>query len=378
MVSARKIGPVESGLTVAENLNEQLLLTIQSVCNMSSVKIPWDKVAKTMGETVSEGAIVQHLAKLRSRRVDAGKTVPPPLRRGGGSASKPSKPAQEKATSPTPVSKRKTRTHTIKKEPESEEESEQVVVPVDSDSGSEYGKKARPKKAKRSLARRHKAQISSSNGIENSEESDTEQDEASTDDEHSGELLASGARFLEYPNVSQSDLITPMEQSKIVVLKYRPRENSNLHVPHSASVELASSYAESADWLPSMTYGIPSQLGFMGSNVNSFEDYRSSSFVASRQDMLDHDPPAAVSSFGGFSHDAGSELAGTYPFNSFQDLLSSSTYPVYEDSSCSNAGNPSEIADGDMSSMGLKFPQAPGGAFSGSYLSFKTPDGVYR
>lgn len=37
-----------------------------------------------MGNNVSEGAIVQHLAKLRARRVEKKKQVPPALRRGGG------------------------------------------------------------------------------------------------------------------------------------------------------------------------------------------------------------------------------------------------------------------------------------------------------
>jgi hypothetical protein len=39
-----------------------------------------------MQNNVTEGAIVQHLAKLRSRRVAARKHVPPALRRGGGGA----------------------------------------------------------------------------------------------------------------------------------------------------------------------------------------------------------------------------------------------------------------------------------------------------
>ncbi|KAE8353503.1 hypothetical protein BDV28DRAFT_132994 [Aspergillus coremiiformis] len=40
-----------------------------------------------MKNNVTEGAIVQHLAKLRTRRVEAGKDVPPPLRRGGVASS---------------------------------------------------------------------------------------------------------------------------------------------------------------------------------------------------------------------------------------------------------------------------------------------------
>ncbi|KAL2856691.1 hypothetical protein BJY01DRAFT_242734 [Aspergillus pseudoustus] len=65
-----------------ENLNELLLLTIQSVCNAKDIKIPWAEVASVMQHNTTEGAIVQHLTKLRKRRVEAKKAVPPPLKRG--------------------------------------------------------------------------------------------------------------------------------------------------------------------------------------------------------------------------------------------------------------------------------------------------------
>ena len=65
-------------------MDKKLLLTIQSVCNAEGVKIPWDKVGVIMGEHISDGAVIQHLAKLRSRMVTQGLDVPPPLRRGGG------------------------------------------------------------------------------------------------------------------------------------------------------------------------------------------------------------------------------------------------------------------------------------------------------
>ena len=71
-------------LTSKGDLDELLLLTVQSVCNNKAIKIPWNEVAEAMQNNVTEGAIVQHLAKLRVRRVEAGKQVPAPLRRGGG------------------------------------------------------------------------------------------------------------------------------------------------------------------------------------------------------------------------------------------------------------------------------------------------------
>lgn len=65
-------------------MDKKLLLTIQSVCNADGVKIPWDKVGRIMGEQISDGAVIQHLAKVRQRMVRQGLSVPPPLRRGGG------------------------------------------------------------------------------------------------------------------------------------------------------------------------------------------------------------------------------------------------------------------------------------------------------
>lgn len=51
---------------------------------MQGVNLPWDAIARTLNIGTTGGAVVQHLAKLRIRRVDAGLAVPPALRRGGG------------------------------------------------------------------------------------------------------------------------------------------------------------------------------------------------------------------------------------------------------------------------------------------------------
>ena len=82
-------------------MDQRLLLAIQHACNQASVKIPFDRAGAIMGPTVSEGAIIQHLAKLRIRLVNAGESVPPPLKRGGGSgtAAGPSKSAKGKGIS---------------------------------------------------------------------------------------------------------------------------------------------------------------------------------------------------------------------------------------------------------------------------------------
>jgi hypothetical protein len=77
------IDPLERADGVIDSLDKYLMLAIQSVCNNRGIKIPWDLVADTMGPPITEGAVVQHLAKLRQRMEDSGQPVPPPLRRGG-------------------------------------------------------------------------------------------------------------------------------------------------------------------------------------------------------------------------------------------------------------------------------------------------------
>lgn len=62
----------------------QLLLILQKVCNQKNIKLPWDEVGEQLGGTITGGAIIQHLAKLRTRRVNQGLPVPEPLKRGGG------------------------------------------------------------------------------------------------------------------------------------------------------------------------------------------------------------------------------------------------------------------------------------------------------
>lgn len=66
------------------------MLAIQYTCNAQRVNIPWDAVGATMGDGISGGAVVQHLAKLRQRMVNAEESVPPPLRRGGHLPGSPS------------------------------------------------------------------------------------------------------------------------------------------------------------------------------------------------------------------------------------------------------------------------------------------------
>ena len=64
------------------------MLAIQAACNNEGLKIPWAKVGQYLidqksGLSVSEGAITQHLSKLRTALIKDGVPVPPPLKRGG-------------------------------------------------------------------------------------------------------------------------------------------------------------------------------------------------------------------------------------------------------------------------------------------------------
>ena len=51
-------------------------MTLQAVCTKNGLKLPWDKVARAMGAKFTEGAIVQHLSKLRVKRMSQDKPVP--------------------------------------------------------------------------------------------------------------------------------------------------------------------------------------------------------------------------------------------------------------------------------------------------------------
>ena len=70
---------------VTDDMDKKLLLSIQSECNNQGICIPWQEIGQTMGDKISGGAVIQHLAKLRGRMVDQGLSVPPPLKRGGSS-----------------------------------------------------------------------------------------------------------------------------------------------------------------------------------------------------------------------------------------------------------------------------------------------------
>ena len=67
----------------AEVYDQRCLLALQHVLSTKGIKIPWDEVGAKLGPTITEGAIVQHLAKLRTRLENEGYKVTPALQRGG-------------------------------------------------------------------------------------------------------------------------------------------------------------------------------------------------------------------------------------------------------------------------------------------------------
>ena len=70
-----------------EEHDQRLVLWVQYMCNEKGMKIPWDLIAEKLDPKASEGAIIQHLAKLRTHLLADGHNVPPPLRRGGHGSS---------------------------------------------------------------------------------------------------------------------------------------------------------------------------------------------------------------------------------------------------------------------------------------------------
>lgn len=233
-------------------MDKTLLLTVQYVCNSAGLAVPWNEIAILMGEGITGGAVIQHLAKLRTRMVTQGLPVPPPLRRGGGgsriststsSGSKKKTAATKNEQTTTPAKSKKAG----KKAATGSDESEDDDIFNDNDSDATYGE-PRPKRVKSdakgpmrrnikieesdeevdtpSKPPKRKYQKSSSsrnlsaygttdiNGVPIGDYSD---DEAATD---TG-LVAGGAPWLaledDYVNYPNTGMKTPYEKKSLVV-----------------------------------------------------------------------------------------------------------------------------------------------------------------
>lgn len=138
-----------------------------------------------MGNNVTEGAIIQHLAKLRVRRVEKNKQVPPPLRRGGGgggggsSSSNGPKSPEAPVTPVSPaeaeevVRKRHAKKPSIQKVEKKRAASRFTQIPSDSDEEwtATMDKKT---KTKRPQKRRKTTPLKSEPGIESDPEFELE------------------------------------------------------------------------------------------------------------------------------------------------------------------------------------------------------------
>ncbi len=145
---------------------------MQYACNEAGLRIPWDNVAKLMGDKFSDGAIVQHLSKLRQKMIDNNLPVPPPLKRGttvvpskiyassGGTRRKsmPESPTTVSATITTPKSK----PSAVKKRGrrsgvDSDSDSQPEDMDIADTSDEEYGASGRKKKKQQRQSRSKQA-----------------------------------------------------------------------------------------------------------------------------------------------------------------------------------------------------------------------------
>ncbi|RHZ61540.1 uncharacterized protein CDV56_108019 [Aspergillus thermomutatus] len=179
-----------------------------------------------MGHNVTEGAIVQHLAKLRSRRVDAGKDVPPPLRRGGIGA--PNKASNASTTYSGGAARRRMRNG---RESDSAAEPSDLAKDADTSSDEEYVDGRRSKTQRHAAHRKClKVQRKEDHRVQPQSESDQDADGSPIGSE---DLVVSGAKFLEYPNdrARNHSSLPLRKRSKVIVLRYRRGEQPTSEQP---------------------------------------------------------------------------------------------------------------------------------------------------
>ncbi|KAJ5605474.1 hypothetical protein N7510_008255 [Penicillium lagena] len=82
-----------------------LLLCLQFKCNQENIKLPWTEVAKLIPGPVTESSIIQHLAKLRTRRTAEEKWIPPPLKRSAAAGESRKTGTRKRAAAKNPKAK---------------------------------------------------------------------------------------------------------------------------------------------------------------------------------------------------------------------------------------------------------------------------------
>ena len=191
-----------------DELDKKLLLSIQSECNAHNIALPWNDIGETLGNTMGErvtgGAVIQHLAKLRTRMVAENLSVPPPLRRGGGNRisnstnntrTRPSVAAT--STLPSNATKKLGTVAKKRRAPLKEESEDSDEDNLDSNSDAEYGKpiskRAKSSGKKRTSPKVKKEKHDSDNDDTNKHSSDSEANLEDDDDEYT---VAAGASFL--------------------------------------------------------------------------------------------------------------------------------------------------------------------------------------
>ena len=248
-------------------MDKKLLLAMQYQCNFAGLAVPWNDIGTIMGEGITGGAVIQHLAKLRTRMVTQGLSVPPPLKRGGGgsristSSSSGSKAkakttptknenaqANVKSTKPSRAKPKKAGKKVAPDSDESEDEDDDAGDNDDSDGT--YGQLAKRRKTdtkgpvrrgpmieeseeelSKPRKRKHKSSKSSSrelsaygttdiNGVSIEDYSDDEDDEDDEDDTDSG-LVAAGAPWLaledDYVSHRNTGMKTPYKKKSLIV-----------------------------------------------------------------------------------------------------------------------------------------------------------------
>lgn len=255
-------------LFIADEMDKKLLLAMQYQCNFAGLAVPWTEIGGIMGDGITGGAVIQHLAKLRIRMVAQGLSVPPPLRRGGGgpristssssgSKAKATPPnngsAQAKSTPTKPTSTKPKKAG--KKATQDSDESEDEEDSWNNDeSDAEYGK-PRVKRAKTEIKgpmrrkmktegseeepatpskppkRKHQSSKSSSRDLsaygttdingKPIDDDDDDGDDSDVEDDNKAELVATGAPWLaledDYTGHSRTGKKTPYKKQSLVV-----------------------------------------------------------------------------------------------------------------------------------------------------------------
>ncbi|KAK2746219.1 hypothetical protein FQN57_003341 [Myotisia sp. PD_48] len=204
-----------------DDLDRKLLLSIQSACNSNGIRIPWEDVAENMNGGISDGAIVQHLAKMRSRMADQGLDVPPPLRRGGPGPSRSSNTATKR-----------NRPNKSSKGPTQDTSEDELLAAMkredddgDSDAYEEPSKKKGKTRQNRTRQRKNSTPTSKVMSIGENQPAegsvmDTSSDTESTEDTDTERYVGTGAEYLKYPN-AESSSSSQSESPKSMIVKLR-------------------------------------------------------------------------------------------------------------------------------------------------------------